>query len=112
MSRTYYVQSGSVKEILIAPTAKDAVKAAIMRGCEKELIPGLLISCNTIGFGEHPDQDLMFVTENELKTLHYDAKQFLKGFKLTEAQWIAYKKIKTAIEAFQDLIKDDGYGSL
>jgi len=107
MSQTFYVRTGEVQEIVVAPTAKDAVKGALIRSVEKEQFPGLLITCNTIDFKEHPDQDLMFVTENELKALRFSVKKFLTGFDLTDEQWLAYRRIKIAIEAFQGLLTDD-----
>lgn len=107
MKQTFYVHTGEVSEIVVAPSARDAVKSALLRSFEKELNSGLLISCNTVGFGEHPDKDLMFITENELKVLKYDVKKFLKGFDLTAEQWRAYRKIKQAVEAFQGLLTDD-----
>jgi hypothetical protein len=107
MNQTYYVCTGEVKEVVVAPTAKQAVTSALIRSVEKEQFPGLLISCNTIDFKEHPDKDLMFVTENELTALRFSVKRFLKGFDLSEEQWVAYRKIKEAIEAFQGLTEDD-----
>lgn len=107
MHKTYYVQTGDVTEVLIAPSAKDAVRGAILRGCEKEQARGLLVSCNTIGFGEHPNEDMLFVTENELKVLGYDTRKFIQGFHLSSKQLMAYRKVKQAIEAFQALLTDD-----
>jgi len=104
--KTFYVQTGDVKEVIVAPSAREAVKGALIRSVEKELVPGLLIACNTVGFGEYPDNDLMFVTENELKALRFNVTNFLKGFTLTKEQWMAYQKIKQAIEAFQQLLSD------
>jgi len=105
--QTFYVRSGDIKEIVVAPTAKDAVKGALVRSVEKELVPGLLITCNTKDFKMHPDEDMMFVTENELTALRFSVEHFLKGFDMTEDQWRAYRKIKEAIEAFNDLLTDD-----
>ena len=104
---TYYVQSGAVTETVIAKTAKEAVRGAMMRAMEKEQVPGLLTSCNTIGYGVHPEDDMMFITENELIALGYSVDKFLTGFDLTQEQWIAYRKIKQAVEAFQGLLTDD-----
>ena len=104
---TFYVRTGEVKETVVASTARCAVVSALMRSVEKEQLPGLLITCNTIDFKEHPDKDLMFVTENELKALRFSVKRFLRGFDLTEDQWLAYRKIKQAIEAFQSLLTDE-----
>lgn len=106
MHRTYYVHTGEISEIVVAPSARDAVKGAMIRSFEKEQAPGLLISCNTIGFGEHPDEDLMFITENELKALGYSVKAFLLGFNLSNEQWRAYRQIKVAVETFQSLLTD------
>lgn len=105
--QTFYVRSGEIKEVIVAPTAKDAVKGALVRSVEKELVPGLLITCNTKDFKMHPDEDMMFVTENELTALRFSVEQFLKGFNLTDEQWRAYRKIKEAIEAFNNLLTDD-----
>ena len=107
MVRTFYVTTGDIKEAVVAPSTQDAVRGALLRGYEKELVPGLLISCNTTGFGEHPDDDMMFVTENELKALHFSVKKFMQGFDLTPQDWLAYRKIKQAIEIFQDLLTDE-----
>ena len=105
--QTFYVRSGEIKEIVVAPTAKDAVKSALIRSVEKEQVPALLITCNTKDFKMHPDEDMMFVTENELVALRFSVQHFLKGFDLTDEQWRAYRKIKMAIEAFNDLLTDD-----
>lgn len=107
MHKTFYVRSGEVKEVVVAPSAHDAIKSALLRSVEKEQFPGLIMTCNTIDFKQHPDKDLMYVTENELTALRFSVKQFLKGFDLTDEQWLAYRKIKEAIEAFQGLTEDD-----
>lgn len=107
MPQTFYVRTGEVKEIVVAPTAKDAVRSALIRSSEKEQFPGLLITCNTIDFNPHPDKDLLYVTENELTDLRFSVEHFLMGFDLTDEQWLAYRKIKQAIEAFQGLLTDD-----
>ena len=106
MKKTFYVRTGQLREVMVAPTPVDAVRGAIMRGNEKELSLGLLTICNTEGFVQRPDIDLIFITENELKALRYNPIKFLAGFTMTDLQWEAYRKLKDGLEAFQDGLTD------